>query len=93
MTLVLLSRTAFRQGYLGLERPPTGGTGPVTSDTGPCHLACISHHVARRSGREGRQDETRAAWRAQAYLNRTLSTASKRNEVLAVVSRASTVGW
>jgi len=26
-------------------------------------------------------------------LNRTLSTASKRNEVLAVVSRASTVGW
>ena len=31
--------------------------------------------------------------RAQAYLNRTLSTASKRNEVMAVVSRASAVGW
>ena len=29
----------------------------------------------------------------QAYLNRTLSTASKRNEVLAVIWRASTVGW
>ena len=30
--------------------------------------------------------------RAQAYLNSTLSTASKRNEVLAVVSRASFLG-
>ena len=43
--------------------------------------------------REGRQDEARAAWRAQAYLNSTLSTASKRNEVMAVVSRATAVGW
>ena len=39
------------------------------------------------------EEKARAAWRAQAYLNSTLSTASKRNEVLAVVSRASTVGW
>ena len=31
-------------------------------------MACISHHVARRSAREGRQDEARAAWRAQVYL-------------------------
>ena len=31
-------------------------------------IACISHHAARRSAREGRQDEARAAWRAQAYL-------------------------
>ncbi|MDE0167343.1 MAG: hypothetical protein OXL36_19775 [Bryobacterales bacterium] len=30
--------------------------------------ACLSHHAARRSVREGRQDEARAAWRAQAYL-------------------------
>ena len=44
-----------------------------------CSLACISHHAARRSAWEGRQDEARAAWRAQAYLNSTLSTASKRN--------------
>ena len=61
----------------------------------------MSRHAARRSACEGRQEEAqagrrkkaRAAWRAQAYLNGTLSTASKRNEVLVLVSRASTVGW
>ena len=56
-------------------------------------MACISHHVARRSAREGRQDEARAAWRAQVYLTRTSSTASKRNEVMAVLSRAAAVRW
>ena len=40
-----------------------------------------------------RRKKARAAWRAQAYLNSTLSTASKCNEVLAVLSCASTVGW
>jgi len=30
-------------------------------------LARISHHVARPSAREGRQDEASAAWRAQTY--------------------------
>ena len=43
-------------------------------------LACISHQVSRRSAREGRQYEARAAWRAEAYLNSTVSTASKCNE-------------
>ena len=42
---------------------------------------------AVREAQAGRRKKARAAWRAQAYLNSTLSTASKRNEVLAVVSR------
>ena len=43
---------------------PTPGTFYRTVD----HTACCSPHVARRSAPENRQDEARAAWRAEAYL-------------------------
>ena len=41
---------------------------------------------------KGRLYEARAAQRAEAYLNSTLSTVSKRNKVMAGLSCASTVG-
>ena len=56
-------------------------------------LARFSHQVARRSASEARQYKARAAQRAEAYLNSTLSTVSKRNDVMAGLSRASTVSW
>ena len=50
-------------------------------------LACFSHRASKREAGEARGYETRAAWRAEAYLDSTLSTASKRNEVDMGLSR------
>ena len=73
----------------GSARCPPFAAVPVALRPQPAFLTTWRGEVRER----GRQEEARAAWRAQAYLNSTLSTASKRNEVLAVVSRASAVGW
>ena len=54
-------------------------------------LARFSHHLARQSVCEARQDEARAAQRAEAYLYSTV--VSKRNEVMAGLSRTSAVRW
>ncbi len=54
-----------------VSRPsPTDPAGPAAVCPAPPKLpkACISHHVGRRSAREGRQDEARAAGRAQVCL-------------------------
>ena len=61
--------TMARHGAGGVplsQRPRTVRRSRPASRRAP--LACISHHVARRSAREGRQDEARAAGRAQVYL-------------------------
>jgi hypothetical protein len=50
-------------------------------------LARFSHTASQREAGEGRGYEARAAWRAEAYLDSTLSTANKRNEVDAALSR------
>jgi hypothetical protein len=50
-------------------------------------LARLSHTGSQREAGEGRGYEARAAWRAEAYLDSTVSTASKRNEVDAALSR------
>ena len=50
-------------------------------------LARFSHKALKREAGEARGYEARAAWRAEAYLNSTVSTASKRNEVDMGLSR------
>jgi hypothetical protein len=60
--------------------------GPGNS-SGSRNLARFSHTGSQREAGEARGYEARAAWRAEAYLDSTLSTASKRNEVDAALSR------
>ena len=63
-------------------RPP-----PYIAISNRSILARFSHTASRREAGEGPWNvsangyEARAAWRAQAYLDSPLSTASQRNEV------------
>jgi hypothetical protein len=50
-------------------------------------LARFSHKASQREAGEAHGYEARAAWRAEAYLGSTVSTASKRNEVDIGLSR------
>ncbi len=56
-------------------------------------LARISHQSSSRDAREGRGYEARAAQRAEAYWNGTVSTVSQRNEVDAALSRVAVELW
>jgi len=55
-------------------------------------LTCLSHRASKREAGEALGYETRVAWRAEAYLNSTLSTASKGNEVDMGLSRLAADG-
>ena len=67
--------------------PDYGRSGNVVA------LARISHRVSSRDAGEGRGYEARAARRAEAYLNSTSSTPSKRNEVDVALSRVAAESW
>jgi len=54
-------------------------------------LETIAVWIARGRGSEAAGPEARAAWRAEAYSDSTLSTASKRNEVDSALSRLAAV--
>ena len=69
-------------------RPAALAAGFDTPDT----PARLSHTASQREAGEGRGYEARSAWRSNlgstgAYLDSTVSTASKRNEVGAALSR------
>jgi hypothetical protein len=50
-------------------------------------LACMFHKGPQREASEARGYKAREAWRAEAYLDSTVSTASERNAVDAGLSR------
>jgi hypothetical protein len=58
-----------------------------TRPTGQDRLARMFHRGPKREASEARGYKAREAWRAEAYLNSTVSTASKRNAVDAGLSR------
>jgi hypothetical protein len=54
---------------------------------GEMELARMFHKGSQREASEARGYKAREAWRAEAYLNSTVSTASERNAVDAGLSR------